>query len=441
MKDPPSEPDRKEQTNPAMIHEREGAQTMDQYEHRKSTGVLRVTDAAGNPLAGQEIRAKLTKHEFLFGTGGFFTVPLTDPKLPAEKKAYYEKVYEEWKQTFNYATLSFYLGRYEPEKGRTLEKETLRAAAQLEKDGKRMKGHPLCWHTVAPAWMYDMPETEVLDYFLYRIRRELSAFGGKIGFWDVINEVVIMPEFVNEPASLPRMNPVTRLCRKIGRVPLVKALFDQAHEADPQAKLLLNDFNTSERYRQLIADCLDAGTGIDIIGIQSHQHQGFWGMEKLMEVTERFESFGLPIHYTENTFVSGELMPPEIVDLNDWQVESWPSTPEGEERQAENLMTMMDYLFSRPLVEGFTTWDFEDHQWLKAPSGLIHSDGTPKKALLALREKLAGDWNTDVTLKTDENGFCELHGFRGDYELEAAGQKQSYKLTKEAETQTIQLKA
>ena len=149
-------------------------------EHGLKKEHLRVTDAAGNPLAGQEIRAKLTKHEFLFGTGGLFTVPLTDPKLPAEKKAYYEKVYEEWKQTFNYATLPFYLGRYEPEKGRTLEKETLRAAAQLEKDGKRMKGHPLCWHTVAPAWMYDMPETEVLDYFLYRIRRELSAFGGKI---------------------------------------------------------------------------------------------------------------------------------------------------------------------------------------------------------------------------------------------------------------------
>ena len=363
-----------------------------------------------------------------------------DPNLPEERRAYYETVYREWKRQFNYATLPFYLGRYEPEKGKTLEAETLRAVDLLTGDGKRVKGHPLCWHTVSAPWMYDMTEEEVLDYFLYRIRRELSAFGGKIEFWDVINEVVIMPEFVNEPASLPRMNPVTRLCRKIGRVPLVKALFDQAHEMDPKARLLLNDFNTSERYSRLIADCLDAGTGIDIIGIQSHQHQGFWGMEKLMEVTERFERFGLPIHYTENTFVSGDLMPPHIVDLNDFQVESWPGTPEGEERQAQNLMDMMDYLFSRPLVEGFTTWDFEDHQWLKAPSGLIHSDGTPKKALLALREKLAGDWNTDVTLRTDENGVCELYGFRGDYELETAGETHSYRLERNAEPRTIQSK-
>ena len=412
---------------------------MEQYAHRKSTGVLRLTDPAGAPLKGKTVHARLTQHEFLFGTGGFFTVPLTDPALPEDRKNYYEAIYSEWKDVFNYATLPFYLGRYEPEKGKTREAETLRAAALLRKDGKWIKGHPLCWHTVAAPWMYDMTEEEVLDYFRYRIRRELAAFGGKISFWDVINEVVIMPEFVNEPASLPRMNPVTRLCRKMGRAPLVKALFDEAHQADPSARLLLNDFNTSDRYRQLIADCLDAGAGIDIIGIQSHQHQGFWGMEKLMEVTERFEQFGLPIHYTENTFVSGHLMPPEIVDLNDYQVDSWPSTPEGEERQAQNLMDMMDYLFSRPLVEGFTTWDFEDHQWLGAPSGLIHSDGTPKKALLALKEKLAGDWNTDVVLRTDENGICELHGFRGDYALDIGGQTRTYRLKKESGTETIRI--
>ena len=31
-------------------------------------------------------------------------------------------------------------------------------------------------------------------------------------------------------------------------------------------------------------------------------------------------------------------MPPEIEDLNDYQVESWPSTPEGEQRQADEIV-------------------------------------------------------------------------------------------------------
>ncbi|MCQ2457507.1 MAG: endo-1,4-beta-xylanase [Clostridia bacterium] len=411
---------------------------MERWECRKSTAAIRFTDPAGEPLRNTKVRAELTKHEFLFGTGAFFTVPMTDPGTPAAQKEWLEKIYDLWKSTFNYGTMSFYLGRYEPEKGKTAEAETLRAAERMKADGKTMKGHPLCWHTVAAPWMYDMPSDEVLEYFKYRIRRELTAFRGKIGFWDVINEVVIMPEFVNEPKSMPRMNPVTRICREMGRVPLVKALFDEAHAVDPEAKLLINDFNTSKRYSRLVADCLDAGVGIDTIGIQSHQHQGFWGMEKLQEVTERFESFGLPIHYTENTFVSGHLMPPEIVDLNDYQVPEWPSTPEGEERQKEDLKTMAEYLFSRPLVEGFTNWNFEDHQWLGAPSGLIHSDGSPKKALLWLRDMLATEWHTDETMMTDENGFAVLHGFRGEYRLSAGdGKTAAFTLSKQTGETTV----
>jgi hypothetical protein len=41
--------------------------------------------------------------------------------------------------------------------------------------------------------------------------------------------------------------------------------------------------------------------------------------------------------FTETTLVSGRLMPPEIVDLNDYQVEKWPTTPE-EERQASETI-------------------------------------------------------------------------------------------------------
>ena len=48
-----------------------------------------------------------------------------------------------------------------------------------------------------------------------------------------------------------------------------------------------------------------AGVRIDVIGIQSHMHQGYWGREKTLAVLERFERFHLPIHFTENTLLSG----------------------------------------------------------------------------------------------------------------------------------------
>ena len=153
---------------------------------------------------------------------------------------------------------------------------------------------------------------------------------------------------------------MTRICREKGRVELVREVFAAAKESNPDAVLLINDFNTSEAYAQLLEALLEAGVPIGAIGIQSHQHQGYWGAEKLQKVLERFSRFNLPIHFTENTLVSGEIMPAYIVDLNDWQVDAWPSTPEGEERQAREITEMYTALFAHPLVEAITTWDFND---------------------------------------------------------------------------------
>ena len=119
---------------------------------------------------------------------------------------------------------------------------------------------------------------------------------------------------------------------------------------------------------------------IDAIGIQSHQHQGYWGAKKIKEVIERFSRFGLPVHFTENTLLSGMLMPPEIEDLNDYQVKSWDTVPFMEIRQQEDLAEMYGILLNSPYVKAATYWDFADGAWLNAPSGLVRVDGTPKPA-------------------------------------------------------------
>lgn len=154
---------------------------------------------------------------------------------------------------------------------------------------------------------------------------------------------------------------------------------------------------------------------------------------------ERFETFGKPIHFTENTFVSGDLMPAHIVDLNDWQVPEWPTTPEGEDRQARDFVAMMDTLFAYPQVEAFTNWDFCDGAWLGAPAGLVRLDGSHKPSYDALMERIWQDWRTDTTLMTDENGQCTVEGFRGDYLLEVDGYELTFTLDKTAKEKTIQL--
>ena len=132
---------------------------------------------------------------------------------------------------------------------------------------------------------------------------------------------------------------------------------------------------------------------------------------------ERFSVFGLPIHFTENTLISGDIMPAHIVDLNDWQVEEWPTTPEGEERQADQIAEMYSILFSHPLVEAITTWDYKDGAWLNAPSGYVRKDFSLKPSYIRLKNLIKNEWWTDTEVKTDENGFANINAFKGEYTL------------------------
>lgn len=206
---------------------------------------------------------------------------------------------------------------------------------------------------------------------------------------------------------------------------------------NPDATLLLNDFNTSVAYDILIESALAAGAPIDVIGIQSHQHQGYWGTEKLHAVLDRYSHFNMPIHFTENTLVSGELIPAHIEDLNDHQVDEWPSTPELEERQMNEWEEMYRILFEHPLVEAITGWDFADGMWLKAPSGFIHADNTVKPVYNRLKQLIHEEWWTDEEVCTDENGFVRLEGFKGDYVLESEAGAAKLTLTQNAEDAQI----
>ena len=381
--------------------------------HRQANARLRVLNPDGTPAVRQEVSVDQVSHQFLFGCGAFDAVELM--KTQDEKKqAFLRERMEKWLALFNYGTIPFYWGRYEPEEGKPAFRETMAAAKWLRQSGVQVKGHPLCWHTACAPWLLKYSNEEILRRQLERIHRDVTAYRDTIGLWDVINEVVIMPEFDRYD------NAITRICREKGRVGLVKEVFAAAKECDPNAVLLINDFNTSEAYAHLIQDLLEADVPISAIGIQSHQHQGYWGLEKLNRVLERFSRFGLPIHFTENTLISGDIMPAHIVDLNDWQVDEWPSTPEGEERQAREISEMYSVLFAHPLVEAITTWDFNDGCWLKAPSGFVHEDNTEKPSYAALKNLIHGAWETHETLVTDDDGFLAFTGYKGDYKLKTA---------------------
>lgn len=381
------------------------------YDHRQSSAKIQLVDPQGRPVSSADVSIELTKHEFLFGCGAGDAVAAANPRGEDQADQSARDRFDKWLKLFNFGTVHCYWELFETKRGEPKTDMLMNGAKLLRQHDRVVKGHPLSWHTLAPSWLLPMSDDEIHKALLDRIERDVTAFRGTIDMWDVINEVVIMPVFDKYD------NGITRLCNKLGRFGIVSEVFKKARECNPEAVLLINDFNTSQAYEILIEGLLDKGVPIDVIGIQSHQHQGYWGREKLEAVLARYERFGLPIHFTENTFVSGELMPPEIEDLNDHVVDEWPSTPEFEERQAENIRDMFSILFDHPLVGGITQWDFTDGGWLKAPAGLVRADGSIKPSYEMLDKLINHDWHTSVVTKTNDEGFLDLTGYRGEYDV------------------------
>jgi GH35 family endo-1,4-beta-xylanase len=251
----------------------------------------------------------------------------------------------------------------------------------------------------------------------------VTDFRGVIDTWDAINEAVIMPVFENGE------NGITRICRANGRIATVRMAFETAREANPKAFLLLNDFDMSTAYECLIEGVLEAGIKIDALGLQSHMHQGYWGEDKTLKIIDRFARYGLPIHFTETTILSGHLMPPEIEDLNDYKVPEWPTTPEGEARQADEIVRHYKTLLSQPSVEAMTYWDLTDLAWLGAPAGMVRRDFSPKPSYDAVHALIKGEWwLAPTTMTTDADGQLRFNAFLGDFEVSAGERKGAFEL-------------
>jgi endo-1,4-beta-xylanase len=398
---------------------------LDQAIRKHRTAHAKVTLLQdGKPLANQEVTVEQKRHQFLFGsTWGDSTIALANGELSGKEKELAGLRNERFLELFNQVTLPFYWARFEPQRGQPQTQRILNTARWYQDHRCIVKGHPLCWHTLTADWLMTLSPRAILRAQVERIQRDVAGFAGVIDMWDVVNEAVIMPIFDRYD------NGITRLCKELGRIELIRAMFETTRLVNPRATLLLNDFDVSPAYDILVEGCLEAGIHIDVIGIQTHMHQGYWGMQRTLDVIKQFERFNLPIHFTENTIVSGQLMPPEIVDLNDYQVEDWPSTPAGEQRQAEQVVLHYKTLLSHPAVQAITWWDLSDGGWLHAPAGLLRQDHTPKPAYNALLQLIKGDWWLAPTkMRSDANGQFSFSGFLGDYEVALGNQKTIFSL-------------
>ena len=394
--------------------------------HRTGEVALTVLAPGGRPAADRTVTVAQQRHAFAFGNIGFDFVPLVggpEPTGTGDVETFgqadrldLDRAGELWLNLFNTATLPFYWGGYEPRRGAPDTARLTATARWFAERGVTVKGHPLVWHTVQPPWLLGLDLDEVERLLRARIRDLAGGFAGLVDTWDAINEAVIMPVFANGD------NAITPLARARGRIYMVRMAFEEARAANPAATLVLNDFDLSSAYECLIEGVLEAGVRIDAIGLQTHMHQGYRGEQYTSEVLDRFARYGLPLHLTETTLVSGHLMPPDIDDLNDYRIPQWPSTPEGEARQADDVVRHYRTLFAHPAVQSVNYWGLtDDGAWLGAPAGLVRADGTRKPSYDALESLIKGEWWLPPTsMRTSPDGTLTVRAYLGDYSVDGA---------------------
>ncbi|MCS7238273.1 MAG: endo-1,4-beta-xylanase [Thermoguttaceae bacterium] len=368
--------------------------------HRMAEAEIVVEDGAGKPLAGVEIQIEQKRHQFLFGCNIFLWGRIEDSEIQA-------RYLERFAALLNYATLPFYWPMYEPVRGKPNHQYAEQVARWCKEHGILTKGHPLAWNYADPRWLPENSE-EVLQLLLARIEDCVSRFRGLIDRWDVVNEAT----HYDRLEMWRRAPRITGTWQKVGQVEFVKACFRQARKANKDAVLIINDYRIDPAYEKLIEQLVDENGRplYDVIGIQSHMHGGVWSTEQIWDVCERFSRFGVPLHFTETTILSGARERPAG--------KPWLTTKEGEEWQAREVERFYTVLFSHPAVEAITWWDFSDFRaWQAAPAGLVRADMSPKPAYEVLYQLIKGKWWTVKTLKTDDAGRGRFRGFLGDYQV------------------------
>ena len=227
-----------------------------------------------------------------------------------------------------------------------------------QQHGLKVRGHNLCWHTQAPAWMFrDKDGNQVTkEVLLERLKQHIYAvvgrYKGKIYAWDVVNEAV-----ADENDRVYRNSTWYQIC---GDDYILKA-FQYAHEADPNAVLFYNEYGTEnpkkrDRVYQLLKKLVDAGAPINAIGLQAHWSFTDPTNTQLTDAIKLYTSLGLKVQITELDMT--------VYEGNRRDTTGY--TPEREQKQTERYAQLFkQFRENKQFITGVTFWNLSDRSsWL-----------------------------------------------------------------------------
>ena len=248
-----------------------------------------------------------------------------------------------------------------------------------ERHALAIKGHTLVWHQQHPKFLstrleQGMTGEELLRYMEKHIKTVVGRYKGKMRSWDVLNEVV-----ADNGTGLRK----TMFAKLTGDVFVSKA-FRWAHEADPDALLLYNDYGISEVNPKsdftfdLMKRLLDDGVPVHGVGMQGHMRAGHVNVDSIVANMRRFTNdLGLLVNLSE-------------VDI---RIAGCGETREARlSLQADLCRELCRRCFALDGFEGLTFWGFTDkHSW-------VHSFFGPDEPLI---------FDANYEKKPSYHGCCE----------------------------------
>ncbi len=161
-------------------------------------------------------------------------------------------------------------------------------------------GHVLVWHQQTPKWVFKDDKGGVASKALLLQRMEkhikhyVKRYKGKIHAWDVVNEAL------NDDGTYRESD----WFKILGEDFIVKA-FEFAHQADPHAELIYNDYNLFKPEKRAgairIVQLLKAKKiPVHAVGMQGHYGLGYPGdLQQIEDSIKAYAATGVKVHISE----------------------------------------------------------------------------------------------------------------------------------------------
>jgi len=167
-------------------------------------------------------------------------------------------------------------------------------AALGKKQGMKVNGHTLIWHSQLPAFARNIRDIDSFrTFFTNHISTVAGRYEGKIASWDVVNEALNEDGTMRKSIFLDKLGP-----------DFVTEAFRLAQKAAPTTELYYNDYNNEQPAKRegclrLIRKIKEAGVRIDGVGIQGHWHIGKVPLKDIEESILAYSALGLKVMFTE----------------------------------------------------------------------------------------------------------------------------------------------